>query len=95
MRAWAQQHKLILNFIVSLIHFFLFLTFINAAFYTAAQIPNGVPIMAVIILTMIAGFFWKGATGMQDDFYEDQTALDEVMKLREDLESNDLLDSKL
>jgi hypothetical protein len=93
-RAWAQEHRGVLRLLVGFIQFVLALIFFNGAMIIMSQVPNGIYIMAGTILLMIAGFFWKGAVDFQDGYYEDRTALDEVMKLRDDLESNDLLDSK-
>lgn len=69
-RAWAKEHRGFLRFAFSTIFFFLTVLFFIAsmdAFYTAVpdySVAGG--LMAGVILLMIAGFFWRGATDFSD-----------------------------
>ncbi len=86
-RAWVKEHPKWMSFfrfLISFLQFILFGIFFHGALVVFGTVPvYGVPIMAGVILLMIAGFFFKASTGMQDMYYEDKTALDVAMRLED------------
>jgi len=83
LRQWAQEHRTLVKFIISLLTFALAMIFFTAATSVLGSIPDGVQVGAAIILLMIAGFFFKGSIEIQDAYYEDRTALDIAARLED------------